>query len=196
MRIMVDTNIIDRFASDPEAILEAENRRDLLLLITEVQMAQLAAIPDDARRRMLTDLASRLCRTISSLAPGRPEAPRTDSRVATSAGTPSAIDVPAGAGATTASMAGATKAAWATVDGGSAAPATGGRHAADSRIAAAAAARCDLLVTDDMGLLENAGRHGIPVTDWQGFLRSILYSRSGAVRHPRHKGGEPASKRR
>jgi len=44
-------------------------------------------------------------------------------------------------------------------------------------IAAAADARCDLLVTDDEGLLSYARGAGVRAMDWKHFAGSILFRR-------------------
>jgi len=131
---MVDTNVFDRLDADPEAASELENRRDLRLFVSEVQIAQLEAIPDEARRGRYLELARRLCARVSA-------------------------DAARAAGAA------------------SAAPATPDRHEPDRMIAAAAAARCDLLVTDDAGLLEYARGSGVRAMDWARFAARVVFRR-------------------
>lgn len=130
-RVMLDTNVFDRLDADPEAASELENRRDLRLFVSEVQIAQLEAIPDEARRGRYLALARRLC-----------------SRV----------------------VAGSARVA-------SSAPATPDRHEPDRMIAAAAAARCDLLVTDDAGLLEYTRGSGVRAMDWERFAARVVFKR-------------------
>ena len=133
MRVMLDANVFDRLLADPEAEAELENRRDLRPMVTDIQLAQLAAIPDVARRERYLELAGRLCAKLA---------------------------VPA-AGA---------------VEGGASVPLkAANRHEPDRMIAAAAAARCDLLVSDDRGLLEYAKRAGVSAIDWNSFVARILF---------------------
>lgn len=49
------------------------------------------------------------------------------------------------------------------------------RHQPDRMIAAATLARCDMLVTNDKGLLDYARRTAIVAMDWRSFLHGILY---------------------
>jgi rRNA-processing protein FCF1 len=51
------------------------------------------------------------------------------------------------------------------------------RHGADRLITAAAKQGCDLLVSNDLGLLEYAASAGIRVMDWTGFQRRIVFAR-------------------
>jgi len=133
MRVMLDTNIFDRLDRDDEAVSELENRRDLRLIISEIQLQQLTAIPDEERRSRYLELASRLCATVSAAA----------SRPAASVAPPAPTD----------------------------------RHEPDRLIAAAAAVRCDLLVTNDKGLLEYAGAEGIRAMTWKDFVNHIVFRR-------------------
>ena len=131
---MLDTNIFDRLDDDPEAAFELENRRDLRLLVSEIQLAQLAAIPDAGHRERCLEMARRLCSTVSaSLA-------RLDET------------------------------------GGAKAPGAD-RHEPDRMIAAATAARCDMLVSDDRGLLEYARAAGVKSMDWDRFVGRIVFRR-------------------
>jgi predicted nucleic acid-binding protein len=50
------------------------------------------------------------------------------------------------------------------------------RHEPDRMIAAATAARCDILVSDDKGLLEYSKRVGVRAMDWDSFASGILFS--------------------
>jgi predicted nucleic acid-binding protein len=135
MRVMLDTNVFDRLERDDEAISELENRRDLRLIVSEIQLRQLSAIPDEERRARYLDLASRLCATVSAAAIKQGLiVPALDQRV---------LD----------------------------------RHEPDRLIAAAALARCDLLVTDDKGLLEYAGAAGVRAVDWKHFVDHIVFKR-------------------
>jgi len=133
-RVMLDTNVFDRLLADPEAEAELENRRDLRPMVTGIQLAQLAAIPDAERRERYLSLAGRLCATLSAPASG-------------SAGAPGVL----------------------------ARRNEADRHEPDRMIAAAAAARCDLLVSDDRGLLEYAKGAGISAMDWNSFVARILF---------------------
>lgn len=128
-RLMLDTNIFDELAADPEAVAELENRRDLRLVVSEVQVRQLQAIPDPARRSRCLELAARLCGTVSATAARGPD--------------------PTGSGAD--------------------------RHEPDRMIAAASRARCDILITEDRGLLEYARQASIAAMDWNTFLRHVLF---------------------
>jgi predicted nucleic acid-binding protein len=49
------------------------------------------------------------------------------------------------------------------------------RHAADRAIAEAAGHRCDLLVSEDQGLLEQAGIDKIRVMNWRTFVTRIVF---------------------
>jgi predicted nucleic acid-binding protein len=125
---MLDTNAFDRLDADPEAASELAERRDLRLLVSEIQIAQLEAIPDEARRGRYLALADSLCARVSA---------------ASVRATPARAD----------------------------------RHEPDRMIAAAADARCDLLVTDDEGLLSYARGAGVRAMDWKHFAGSILFRR-------------------
>ena len=129
-RLMLDTNIFDALAADPEAVAELENRRDLRLVVSEVQVRQLMAIPDAEKRSRYLELAARLCSTVSA-------------------------SVARGANPTDADR---------------------DRHEPDRMIAAASRARCDILITEDQGLLEYARQASIAAMDWKTFLRRILFS--------------------
>ena len=146
MRVMLDTNVFDRLDADPEAASELEDRRDLRLFVSEVQLAQLGAIPDEARRGRYLELAMRLCSRVSAAA----------ARAARTSGS---------------ARADATRAAPTTF-----VPAPD-RHEPDRMIAAAAAARCDLLVTDDAGLLEYARGSGVRAMDWASFVARVVFAR-------------------
>ncbi|MBN1520243.1 MAG: hypothetical protein JW923_09140 [Spirochaetales bacterium] len=63
---MLDSNIFDRLLADPEAASELAERRDLSLLVTPVQLAELEAVPDPSRRDALLGLARSLCRTLAA----------------------------------------------------------------------------------------------------------------------------------
>jgi len=132
MRVMLDTNVFDRLDADGEAASELENRRDLRLFVSEVQLAELAAVPDETRRGRYLELARRLCVTVSAAAAAAGEAQR-----------PPAAD----------------------------------KHGSDRLIAAAASARCDLLVTDDAGLLAYARDAGLGATDWAAFVARVVFGR-------------------
>lgn len=125
---MLDTNVFDRLNGDPEAISELENRRTLRLFVSEVQIAELQAIPETARRDRYIELANRLCVRVSA---------------ASSSTGPTPV----------------------------------GKHGADRLIAMAAAARCDLLVSDDAGLLERAHGSGLRAMDWASFASQIIFDR-------------------
>ncbi len=138
MRVMLDTNVFDRLDADGEAASELENRRDLRLFVSEVQLAELAAVPDETRRGRYLELARRLCVTVSAAAATAGEAP--------------APPVPP-------------------------APPAADKHGSDRLIAAAAAARCDLLVTDDAGLLAYARDAGLGATGWAAFVARVVFGR-------------------
>jgi len=141
MRVMLDTNVFDRLDADGEAASELENRRDLRLFVSEVQLAELAAVPDETRRGRYLELARRLCVTVSAAAATAGEAPA-----------PPVPPVPP-------------------------APPAADKHGSDRLIAAAAAARCDLLVTDDAGLLAYARDAGLGATDWAAFVARVVFGR-------------------
>ncbi len=124
LRVMIDTNIFDRFDADPEISCELENRRDIRLFVSDIQLHELAAIHDDARRERYIELARRLCVTVS-----------------------------------------AARTLLAVADG----------HEEDRLIAAAAKARCELLVSDDLGLQAYATRNSLCVMDWRHFCSSQVY---------------------
>lgn len=130
---MLDTNVFDALDADPEAVAELENRRDLRLLVSEVQLRQLAAIPDTERSSRYLELAARLCGTVSALLARKPDMP------------------------------------------GVADTADHDRHEPDRMIAAVAQYRCDMLITNDRGLLEYARQASIAAMDWKTFLQSILF---------------------
>jgi predicted nucleic acid-binding protein len=140
---MLDTNIFDRLDLDDEAVSELENRRDLRLVISDIQRGQLAAIPDAERRERYLEMASRLCVAVSAA-----QQPSTAAPPSRAPAAPAATDSP---------------------------DAPADRHGPDRLIAAAAAARCDLLVTDDNGLLEYARRAGVRAMDWTMFARRIIF---------------------
>lgn len=126
LRVMIDTNVFDRLDADPEASCELENRLDIQLFVSGIQLAELEAIEEEAKRLRYVSLVQRLCYTVSA-------------GLQTSLGE--------------------------------------ARHEPDRLIAAAALARCQLLVSDDRGLLEYAARLPLPVMDWRHFCSSILYGR-------------------
>lgn len=142
-RLMLDTNVFDELASDAEAVAELENRRDLRLIVTEVQLRQLEAIPDQARRSRYLELAGRLCGSVAASlpAPGR------------------------ASGLADRAEANRHQTDRHQTD----------RHQPDRMIASAALARCDILVTNDKGLLDYARRASVVAMDWRTFLRSMLY---------------------
>lgn len=125
---MIDTNIFDRFDADPEISCELENRRDIRLFVSDIQLKEIAAIHDEARRERYVELARRLCVTVTADRPSAlPEAISADN------------------------------------------------HEPDRLIAAAAKARCELLVSDDLGLLAYASRNSLRVMDWRHFCSSQVY---------------------
>jgi predicted nucleic acid-binding protein len=69
MRVMIDTNILDRLDADAEVRNELMNRRDILLLVTPAQEREIAAIPDHARRDHLQDIMQQLCRRLALPSP-------------------------------------------------------------------------------------------------------------------------------
>jgi len=137
---MLDTNVFDRLDADSEAAFELENRRDLRLFVSEVQLAELAALPDEVRRPRYLELARRLCVTVSAspssaAAASEREPKREPKRPAAS------------------------------------------KHGSDRLIAAAARAHCDLLVTDDAGLLAYARDAGVRAMDWAAFVSRVVFGR-------------------
>jgi rRNA-processing protein FCF1 len=142
---MLDTNIFDCLLDDPEAASELMNRRDLRLLVTPVQLDELTAVPDPARRERLHELAATLCATISGGIDGDRAAGNGDRAQAV--------------GDRVATM--GTELA---------------RHGADNLITAAAKRGCDLLVSNDQGLLEHTMEEGLRVMDWTMFLRRVVFS--------------------
>ena len=122
---MLDTNIFDRLDDDGETLGELADRRDLILLVTDVQERELSAVGDPARRERLLLIMRSLCKTLRAPA-----------------------------------------------DGG------GGRHRNDGLIERAAAARCRLLVSDDLGLLAHASRAGAEAMDWAGFRDRVVWGRA------------------
>lgn len=85
--MMLDSNVFDRLDADREALSELANRRDLRPMVSAVQLAELAAIPDHDKRDRLLGIAGELCASLAApgslgaadagrvVAPGR-EAPR------------------------------------------------------------------------------------------------------------------------
>lgn len=63
---MLDSNILDRLDADLEALSELSNRRDLRPMVSSVQLAELAAIPDPVRRERLLGMAAALCSSVAS----------------------------------------------------------------------------------------------------------------------------------
>jgi predicted nucleic acid-binding protein len=154
MRVMLDTNVFDRLLDDAEAVSELMNRRDLRLLVSPIQLSELAAVPDPERRGRLQELAATLCATLS--APAAADGDR------------------AGSCGDRAGLAG---------DDGVRAESCGDRahlrddrHGADRITVAVAKRGCDLLVSDDLGLLEYAVSAGIRVMDWKGFQRRMVFA--------------------
>ncbi len=72
MRVMIDSNILDRLDADTEARDELMNRRDILLLVTPAQEREVAAIPDPAKRDRLQGLMAQLCRRLALPSPPLP----------------------------------------------------------------------------------------------------------------------------
>ena len=124
VKAMLDTNIFDLILADEHGRLRAglEDSRRIALYICEVQLEELAAVEDEARRAALLALARALCRVVSS--------------------------------------------ADAVADAAALGPA---KHARDAAILAAAANRCDCLVTQDAGLREQARRHGVSTFSFAEF---------------------------
>lgn len=71
---MLDSNVFDLLDEDEEVALELGERRDLLCMVTPVQLAQLSAVPDAPRRERLVALAEDLCRLVAAPASGEPGA--------------------------------------------------------------------------------------------------------------------------
>ena len=154
MRVMLDTNIFDRLLDDDEAVSELMNRRDLRLLVSPVQLGELAAVPDPVRRARLQELAATLCATLRAPAAAGAEGDRAESC------------------GDRAGLAG--NRAEGT---GDRARLRDDRRGADRMITAVAKRGCDLLVSNDLGLLEYAMAAGIRVMDWTGFERRIVFAR-------------------
>ncbi|GAB1456326.1 hypothetical protein MASR2M48_16340 [Spirochaetota bacterium] len=126
--MMIDTNIFDRLDADPELACELENRRDMRLFVSDIQLKEIAAIHEDVRRERYLDLVRRLCVKVSAALPStQPETVYED------------------------------------------------RHDPDRLIAAASKARCELLVSDDLGLLDYAARNSLRVMDWRHFCSLQVY---------------------
>jgi len=144
---MLDSNVFDRLDADPEAVSELANRPDIRAYVTAVQLDELSRIPDEAKRARLLALADGLCFVASAGVP-----PAVD-------GTPGAVagDPPSDSGAPS----------------GPAAEAD--RHEADRLIAAAAASRCDLLVSDDARLALYARERGLRAVAWDRFVAAHLF---------------------
>ena len=124
LKAMLDTNVFDLILADEYGRLRAglEDTRSIALYISEVQLEELAAVPDRGRRAALQDLARGLCRVVAAAA----------------------------ANADAAGFGGA-------------------KHARDAAILAAAADRCDCLVTQDAGLRELARRYGLAAFSFADF---------------------------
>ncbi len=147
MRVMLDSNIS-----------ELMNRRDLRLLVTPIQLGELAAVPEPARRRQLQELATTLCATISAGIDGdRAQA---------------GVDGDRAEGVSNGDRVSGDRAQA----GGDRADRANDRHGADSLIMKAAKHGCDLLVSNDQGLLEHAMEEGLRVMDWTLFLRRVVFS--------------------
>lgn len=123
---MLDSNVFDRLDEDGETLNELSDRRDLILLATSVQRAELEAIGDEERRGRLLAILETLCKSL---------------------GVPAASNT---------------------------AP---GRHRHDAMIAQAARARCDVLVSDDLGLLERARSIGLRAMGWPAFRDGVVWRR-------------------
>jgi len=92
MRVMIDSNILDRLDADGEALDELSNRRDILLLVTPAQEREVAAIPDPAKRDRLQGIIAQSCKRLALpqpiLAPPRAgsEEPGVDSAIGSADG--------------------------------------------------------------------------------------------------------------
>ncbi|GAB1431940.1 hypothetical protein MASR2M29_05650 [Spirochaetota bacterium] len=82
---MLDSNTFDRLDDDPEVLSMLRERRDLRLYVSDVQLAELAAIPDETRQQRLLGLAKALCFTVSSsgVLAGAKQKHRADASIAT-----------------------------------------------------------------------------------------------------------------
>lgn len=69
MRVMIDSNILDRLDADPEVRDELSNRRDILMLVTPAQEREVAALSDPAKRERLLGIMTQLCHSLAL--PGR-----------------------------------------------------------------------------------------------------------------------------
>lgn len=153
MRVMIDSNILDRIDVDKEAQDELINRRDILLMITAAQDREVAAIPDTVKRERLQDLMVQLCRRLA-LSP-----------LSTRVLVPVPV-VPIPAQATGVQ----------TGENPSDQFLVGKADTADDTIIAAAfAARCDLLVSEDIEVLNKALAAGIRAMDWRLFLERVVW---------------------
>ena len=127
MRVMLDTNCLDALLEDKEAYLALLNRKDIRLLITPIQMAELQATPDEQKRLDLLNIAKILCSTLAS--------PPVDKKPEISTD----------------------------------------KHSHDKAILAASK-HCDLLVSNDFGILELAFTPGIPSLTWKQFVKKYVFS--------------------
>lgn len=137
MRVMIDSNILDRIDEDEEACNELTNRRDIILLVTSAQEREVAAIPDHAKRDRLQGILNLLCRRLSL-----PSLP-----------VPSTMDLP-------------------VAPAGRVVP---GKPADEMILAAALAAGCDLLVSDDIEVLNKTLAAGMRAMDWRLFLGRVVW---------------------
>ncbi|MFH2114824.1 MAG: hypothetical protein ABIJ86_09990 [Spirochaetota bacterium] len=153
MRVMIDSNILDRLDDDAEARNELSNRRDILLLVTPAQVREVADIPDPAKRERLLGILARLCKRLAF----PPLA------------TPPLAFPPL---APTPALVRGTDAGLNPTDESSV------RHedtADDIIIATAVAAGCDLLVSDDIEVLNKALAASLRVMDWKLFLGRVVW---------------------
>ena len=154
MRVMIDSNILDRIDVDDEALDELINRRDILLMITAAQEQEVAAIPDAAKRERLQDLMKQLCRRLAL--------PPLSTRVLVPA---PVIPIPSQAFGVQTGENPSDQLLVGKAD-----------TADDTIIAAAVAARCNLLVSEDIEVLNKALAAGIGAMDWNHFLERVVWS--------------------
>lgn len=69
MKVMIDSNCVDALLADEETRNELLNRPDLRLYISAVQLKELQAIPDDAKRHAALALARLLCMEVKAKVP-------------------------------------------------------------------------------------------------------------------------------
>jgi hypothetical protein len=137
MRVMIDSNILDRLDADSEARDEVSNRRDILLLVTPAQEREVVAIPDPAKRDRLLGIIAHSCKRLALPLP---------------------ILVPPQARGVEPVLNPAVEAADGMI------------------LAATLAAGCDLLVSEDLEVLNEALAAGVRAMDWKLFLARVVWA--------------------